>query len=284
MSTIVLGFATSLVYGFADFFGALASRKLKAVLVTAVSGCTGLLFLFAMTPFFGAAFTGDAVWVGVAAGLFSAFAMSCLYASLAIGPISILSPLGAVISALVPTVWALAGGESFTPVKAGAIAAILIAVVLVAFVPGAEVRVPSAKGLLLGVGAGVGIGAVLISLKLAPAESGLSTVIVMRAVSATLLSLFLLLGLLRGHGVGELRQPARVWAFMAIAGVFDSSANVFFLLASRVGSLTVVSVLTALYPLGTIVLARVFLKERIANIQLVGVLLALASSAILATA
>jgi EamA domain-containing membrane protein RarD len=284
MLTIVLGFATSLVYGFADFFGALSSRKLKAVLVTAISGFTGLVFLFAMTPFFGADFGGTAIWVGVAAGLFSAFAMSCLYASLAIGPISILSPLGAVISAIVPMVWAIAGGESFGLLKAGATGLILVAVVLVAFVPGAEVKVPSAKGLLLGVGAGVGIGAVLISLKLAPLHSGLATVIVMRAVSASLLGLFLLASVLRGRKVGSLRQGAATLLFVGIAGIFDSSANVFFLLASRTGSLTVVSVLTALYPLGTIILARVFLKERIANVQLAGVLLALVASAILAVA
>jgi drug/metabolite transporter (DMT)-like permease len=68
------------------------------------------------------------------------------------------------------------------------------------------------------------------------------------------------------------------------AGLFDSSANIFFTLALRSGSLSVVSVLTALYPLGTILLARLILKERIGRIQMVGVLLALSGSAILAVA
>jgi drug/metabolite transporter (DMT)-like permease len=57
---------------------------------------------------------------------------------------------------------------------------------------------------------------------------------------------------------------------------------VFFTLGARTGSLTVVSVLEALYPLGTIVLARVVLKEKIAGVQLVGILLALAASSLLA--
>mgnify|MGYP006155273175 CR=1 FL=1 len=60
--------------------------------------------------------------------------------------------------------------------------------------------------------------------------------------------------------------------------------HVFFTLASRVGSLSVVAVLTALYPLGTIILARIFLKEKIAKTQLVGILLALSASALLAVA
>jgi drug/metabolite transporter (DMT)-like permease len=74
----------------------------------------------------------------------------------------------------------------------------------------------------------------------------------------------------------------RFWLAVAAAGLFDSSANVFFLLASRIGSLTVVSVLTALYPLGTIILARVILKEKIARTQQVGIALALSASVVLA--
>jgi drug/metabolite transporter (DMT)-like permease len=73
---------------------------------------------------------------------------------------------------------------------------------------------------------------------------------------------------------------------VAITGIFDASAVLFFLIASRIpnATLTVISVLTALYPLGTIILARVFLHERIAKIQQLGILLALAGSALLALA
>jgi len=73
------------------------------------------------------------------------------------------------------------------------------------------------------------------------------------------------------------------WPATILAGVLDSSANVLFLTAMRMGALSVVSVLTALYPLGTIVLARLVLKEKIAKVQLAGVLLALACSALLAS-
>jgi drug/metabolite transporter (DMT)-like permease len=75
--------------------------------------------------------------------------------------------------------------------------------------------------------------------------------------------------------------PIKFWYSVAVTGLFDASANVFFILASRIGSLTVVSVLTALYPLGTIILARIFLKEKLARTQTIGVLLALGGSALL---
>jgi drug/metabolite transporter (DMT)-like permease len=284
MLTIVLGFATALVYGFADFFGAIASKKLAPVLVTCLAGFTGLVFLLALTPALGASANPAAIIWGIWAGVWSAFAMSCLYASLAIGPISILSPLGALVSAIVPAIVGLSLGDSFSSLGWVALALILVAVVLVGFVPGQDVRLPSTKGLLLALGAGVGIGAVLICLDAAPADSGLTSVILLRAVSATLLGVFLVIAIRLGKVPKPKGIPKNYWWALIAAGILDSSANVFFLLASRVGTLTVVSVLTALYPLGTIVLARVFLKEKIARVQTIGVLLALAASAVLAVA
>ena len=286
MLTVLLGFATSLVYGFADFFGAIASRRIRPVTVTAVSGAIGLVFLITLVPVFGFSFDSDALTWGFWAGAWSAVAMYCLYASLALGPISIVSPLSAVISAVVPAAFGLYLGDTFSPWGYLAIVLLLVAVVLVGFVPGADVRMPTPQALLLGAAAGAGIGAVLICLDQAPETSGLTPVIMLRAVSASLLGLFLIAVLVRERGKVRASESKtgmhRFWFAVAAAGLFDSSANVFFLLASRTGSLTVVSVLTALYPLGTIILARVILKERIARTQQFGIGLALAASAILA--
>jgi len=287
MLTVILGFATSLVYGFADFFGAIASRKIKAVTVTFVAGLSGLAFLLTLSIAMGANFSQEAIFWGVLAGVASAAAMSALYASLAIGPISILSPLSAVISAVVPMLVGFAQGDRFSLWGFVALAAILVAIFLVGFVPGDDVRLPSAKGLILGTAAGVGIGIVLICLDQAPADSGLASVILLRAVAATLLGAFTLLMFIRSRKPASAepkpqRASLKLWLAVFIAGIFDSSANVFFLLASRIGSLSVVSVLTALYPLGTIILARIFLKEKIATTQMIGILIALAASAVLA--
>ncbi len=294
MLTIALGFATSLVYGFADFFGAIASRRIKPVTVTFVSGAIGLAFLLALSIFVGADFSPGALFWGTAAGITSAIAMSALYASLAIGPISIVSPLSAVISAIVPSAVGFAQGDRFSGLGFAALGAILVAVFLVGFVPGQDVRLPSLKGLVLAVVAGGGIGVVLICLDQAPSDSGLAPVILLRATAAAILGAVTLFTFgaairkrLRTTQTEEIttassKVPAKFWYSVAVTGLFDSSANVFFILASRIGSLTVVSVLTALYPLGTIILARIFLKEKLARTQSIGVLLALAGSALLA--
>lgn len=289
MLTVILGFATSLVYGFADFFGAIAARRINAVLVTFLSGVAGLLFLLSLTPLLGASFDSQTLFWGISAGLASAFAMTCLYASLAIGPISIVSPLGAVVSAIVPAAVGFALGERFGWIGWVALGVILVAVALVGFVPGDAVRLPSLKGLILGIAAGSGIGVVLICLAMAPENSGLGPVILLRSVSAGTLGILLLVRLaLDSKGKSEKLTAGKVeskfWIAVLVAGLFDSSANVFFLLAARVpdGTLTVVSVLTALYPLGTIILARLVLKERIALVQQIGIGLALGGSVLLA--
>lgn len=291
MLTIFLGLVTAVTYGFADFFGAVASKKIKAVTVTFVSGASGLALLGLATPFLGADFSTDAVFWGVLAGLGSAVAMSALYAALAIGPISIMSPLTAVMSAIVPMIVGVTLGERFSWLGWVALGVILIAVALVGFVPGEHVRLPSARGLVIGLIAGGGIGFVLICLDQSPADSGLGPIILMRAVAASLLGLFTLIAWMRSRaraaGAAEgirVIAPDRVWLAVIVAGLFDATANICFTLASREGTLSVVAVLTALYPVGTLILARFVLKERIARSQLVGIALAIGASALLAIA
>ena len=286
MITVVLGFATSLVYGFADFFGALSSKKIKPIFVTLISGLSGLAFLLFMSPVFGMPPNPIAIFWGVLAGLGSAVAITALYASLAIGPISILSPLGAVMSALIPMLFGVIfKGEQFTTVGWLALLGIVVAVGLVGFVPSDDIRLPSAKGLLLGITAGAFIGLILIFINQAPTNSGVTSVVVMRAVSASTIGTFVLISFLirKNLSRADFSVGPRIWLMVALTGILDSSANVFFLFAMRFGSLTVVSVLTALYPLGTLILARIFLKEKIAKVQLAGVLLALSCSALLAS-
>jgi len=286
MITVLLGFATSLVYGFADFFGALSSRKLRPLLVTLFSGLSGLVFLLIVSPIFGLPANPDAIFWGTLAGLGSAVAITALYASLAIGPISILSPLGAVMSALIPMFFGvLFKGEQFTTAGWLALVGIVVAVGLVGFIPSDDIRLPSAKGLLLGLTAGTFIGLILIFINQAPADSGLTPVVLMRAVSAGTIGVFVSISFLirKNFDKKEFAIGSKIWLVVALTGILDSSANVFFLFAMRHGSLTVVSVLTALYPLGTLILARIILKEKIAKVQLAGVLLALSCSALLAS-
>ena len=112
MLTVVIGLASALVYGTADFFGGLAAKRIGAVLATAVAAATGLGLILALLPFVGGVWSRDALVLGALSGLTGAIAIGLLYACLAIGPMSILSPLTAVVSAIVPMIVGLSRGES----------------------------------------------------------------------------------------------------------------------------------------------------------------------------
>lgn len=294
MLTAVLGLLTALTYGAADFFAAIASRKVRVVVVTAVASLSGLLILLLLLPFMGGTFSEPAIFWGLMGGLSSVVALLALYASLALGPISIVSPLGALVSAIVPAAIGVSLlGESFSALGWVAIALALIAVVLVGFVPpgsvgGEPVAPPKTKALVLAIIAGAGIGVAVTSLARSPVDSGIAPIIVMRTTAAVLLGALVLLGVLRGKKARAegTTEPliAKVWLTVAAAGVLDASANIFFTLASRSGTLTVVGVLSALYPVGTIILARLVLRERVAATQKIGIALTLTASLLLALA
>ena len=294
MLTALLGLCTAITYGAADFFAAIASRKIRVVVVTALASITGLIVLLLLSPLLGATFSNEAFFWGLMGGFSSVVALLALYASLALGPISIVSPLGALLSAIVPAVIGVSLlGESFSILGWLAIAMALIAVVLVGFVPsnsktGEKIELPKPRAIILAIIAGTGIGLAVTALARSPQDSGIAPIIVMRTTASVLLGSIVLLGVWRRRLRKQSPAPStldrRIWITVFAAGALDAMANIFFTLASRSGSLTVTGVLTALYPLGTIILARVVLKEHVAGIQKIGIALTLSASLLLALA
>ena len=290
MITAVLGLLTAVTYGAADFFAAMATRGMRVLAVTLGSSIAGLIALIALSPIFGTDFSSAAVTWGVLGGFCSVGALTALYASLAIGPISIISPLGALVSAIVPAVIGVVWlGEKFTPTGWLAIGIGLIAVVLIGIVPDATGARPKLKGIALAIVAGVGIGLTVTSLAQSPHDSGIAPVITTRFTAAMILLLLNLPWIIqvvqKKHTLTLATEgaprPRKLLVILIAAGLLDAAANILFTLASRSGSLTVAGVLTALYPLGTILLARLVLKERITRIQGIGIFLALAASVLL---
>ena len=352
MLTVVLGLAGALVYGAADFLGGLASRRISALRVTALAALSGVVLLAVAAVVVGGEWSREALFWGALSGVTGAGAIALLYACLAIGPMSILSPLTAVISAIVPMTWGLVTGERLGAIAYPALGLALIAVVLVGFVPEKGAVRPSLRGLLMATGSGMLIGAFYILIDQTPDDSGLVPLVINRAVNASIMvGIIVVLAIIAGrrhvtaqdaplavlegthgapHALGSsarddsaaadsasaaaasaaadspaagstplaapgttllrasaaaLRGGWRAGFWLAVGcGVLDAAANAIVLLGLRLGDLTVVSVLTALYPAGTILLAAVVLRERIARLQWVGLALALAASAMLSLA
>ncbi len=283
--TIIFGLLSAFSYGYADFFGALAAKKVRALAVTTVSFVIGLAIALFLTLFIGADFSSETIQAGLYAGVCSAIAISCLYAALALGPISIVSPLTAVISALIPVVVDLALGQKLSGFAGFAIALVLIAVVLVAFVPGNDTKLPSLPSFIYSLGAGLGFSGIFVFLDFAPASSGLGPLIVMRMVGIALLVLGLFVLWIRSNRAIFLEKEifsAKVLGLIFLTSLGDVTGNFFFLVAAREGSLAISAVLASLYPVGTILLARIVLKEKIAISQSIGIALGLGAVALLA--
>jgi len=244
--------------------------------VVAIAAPASLLVELLLWPIFGAQFDQGAVAWGAASGVASAAAFALLYRTLAIGPMSVLSPVTAIVSAALPVGVGLIGGEQLSGLAVGGIALALVAVVVISGGPDERGERPSRHALLLAFGAGAAIALQLVCLDQTPGDSGIAPLIVGRAVSsATVLAAVVALHARLGD-----RRPSVPAA--AGAGALDSLANLSFLLAVREGELAVVAVITALYPAATVLLARALLAERIGATQLAGLGLAAVAVSLLA--
>jgi drug/metabolite transporter (DMT)-like permease len=310
MLTAFIGLTGALIFGAADFLGGLASKRISPIRVTAIAATSGLVGLLVVLALGFGAWSAEAVLWGALSGVTGALAISLLYACLAIGPMSILSPLTAVVSAIVPMTWGLLGGERLGAVGYLALGLALVAVVLVGFVPEKGAVRPSLKGILMAIGSGAMIGAFMILIDQTPEDSGVVPLVMNRAVNAALM--FATVGLLwlagrraahtavpesigedaaevlhqaTPHGSAPISTGWKPGLALAVAcGVVDALANGLLLIGIRIGDLSVMSVLTAMYPAGTILLAAVVLRERIAPVQWVGLALALIAAGMLALA
>lgn len=288
---MIIGLACAVVYGAGDFFGGVASRRVSPERVVAIAGIVGLLLMLVFSLFVSGTMSAGAVQWGLLSGVAGSIAILALYAALAIGPMSILSPLTAIIQAVVPLGWGLiVHGERLSTIGYVALGIALVAVVLVGFVPEKGAVRPRVRGIVYGVIAGVMLGVLLILLDMAPDDSGLLPLVFNRISYLSILwVLVLVFWWVRRRRAdagaagpnGSIRSV--VWWIVA-AGIADAVANTLLIVGLRLGELSIIAVLGALYPAGTIALAAIVLRERIAPVQWVGLGLALVASAMLAVA
>ncbi|MDX6351185.1 MAG: hypothetical protein QOF84_5975 [Streptomyces sp.] len=278
MIALLLALGSSLAYGCADFLGGLGARKAHVLRTVMIAAPTSFAVEVVLWPFLGASFSPATLGWGAASGVASAAAFALLYRTLAIGPMNVLSPVTALMSAALPVAVGLLEGEHLGAAGLVGLPLALAAVVLVSAGHGAGSARPSRTALLLALGAGAAIALQLIFLHQAPADSGVAPLIIGRGVSSAVT--LAAAGLLRGRLGSE--RPA--YGLATVAGILDSVANLLFLFAARSGDLTVVAVITALYPAGTVLLARAVLGERIHRGQLLGLGTAAVAVSLLALA
>ncbi|MEO6943135.1 MAG: EamA family transporter [Lacisediminihabitans sp.] len=306
---VALALTASLLYGASDFIGALTARLLTVVKASTLIYLAGTTTTAIALLFTAWTYSDQAMWAGSIAGAFATVGMITFYAALAIGPMSLLAPLIALIQTAIPVIIAATTGQSLRPLAWIAIAVALLGTTLISVPAKTAGNTPSIpritrRGGLLALLAGVTLGLSLVSLDAAPADSGVLPAFLDLGVGLILILPLLAVRRFRTsnswlHGATathtadplqefgpelglELGQPGhRTWALSALAGVLLGIGNIFIILALHSGNLAVVAVLMSLYPLATVVLASLVLKERLSIAQLCGVVFAIGAAVML---
>ena len=274
---VLLALCCAATYGIGDFCGGMAARRVPATTVLLWSHLLGLALLLAAAPLVGGSAGGDDLLIGGLGGLAGAAGVGLLYKGLSVGPMSVVAPITALLSATVPIVVGLAQGDRPSAGVVVGMVGALAAIVLVSAEGGGSLRPADLRGVAFALGAGLGFGVFFVALSYTGDASGIWPLVAARGASVTVVGGLALLG-----RVARTPPASGARSFTAVAGALDAAANVLYLLAVREGLLSVVSVLAALYPVGTVVLARVVLKERFVALQRIGMAIALPAAILMA--
>jgi drug/metabolite transporter (DMT)-like permease len=272
--TLVLALGGAVFYGFGDFSGGYASKRLPAWVVMAWSQSAGLLVLAAGLVLFPAksVTVGDIIW-GVVAGLGGAIGIGLLYRALADGTMAIVSPMTAATTAALPVIVDLTTGGRLTAVAA---TGVVLAIAAIATIAGERSSTQlSLRLLVMALAAGTGFAFFFIAISQTATESGFWPLVGARAVTIPL-------GFLLHRSLEPSAHPdGSGLGWVAAAGLFDMGANLLVAAALQRGPLGIVSVLSSLYPVMTALVAVVMLRERLSLVQGMGVVLAMVAVVLL---
>jgi drug/metabolite transporter (DMT)-like permease len=262
---IILSLVAALTYGVSDFVGGFASRTVTpwAITVTGqIGGAAVMLAVALRSPFSLSASLGWAVIAGAG----SALGTVCLYRGLASGRSTLVAPLSAVGAAAVPVFAAVAGGDR---------PQVLVWVGILVALPGIWLVSSSNSGgggtdlsaVRDGALSGLGFGVLFTAVAQIPASAGLLPLAVQNVAA----------GLITVAAAVALRQSwvpssARAWIGLPV-GVLGAAATAVFMAATQAGSLSITGVVVSLYPVFTIGLSILVLRERLGRPQGLGVLL-----------
>ena len=268
---IILAGLSALMYGTGDFCGGLASRTQDTVVVLFFSQLVGLAAALVAALALGQPLvrTTDLLW-GAAAGVTGVAGLAALYRALASTLVTVASPVAAVTGAVLPVFLGVAAGERPGTLAWVGIALAVPAIALLASGPTGQARGGMVRrAALMGAAAGVGFGLFFFCISRTSHASGIWPLAAARVATLSLVTLFALVGR------RSLRPRVEGLPVVLASGALDMGANIAFLLAARMGLLTVTAVITSLYPGPTVILAMIVFREKLTLPRALGLALAL---------
>lgn len=274
---VFLSLVTAAMFGTGDFCGGLAAKRTSVVQVVLGSHLVGLVGVFVASLFLADRFVVADFLLGMAGGAFGAMGVALLYRGLARGPMGVVAPLTAMTSAAAPAAWGVGFGDSLSGLAWVGIVLAVMAIGLVSSTSSAPSSPVTGQVVGEALLSGIGFGAFFIFIDATDAVSAPWPVVGARLFTTIGIGGFVLIkgdrGALQSGGAGLL---------IALTGAFDTGSNVLFLYATNEGLLTIVAVLSSLYPITTVLLARLVLDERMNRIQVWGFFAAMAATVLIA--
>jgi drug/metabolite transporter (DMT)-like permease len=266
----LLALAASISWGVADFLGGIKSRSLPVLTVLAGAQVFGLLATAIVVAASASTPGGAAVLWAAPAAVLGTAGIAAFYRGMAIGSMSIVAPVAAT-GAAIPVVYGVARGDDPSALQVLGFVLAIGGAALASREASDELgRARLAAGVPWAVLAAVGFGSYFVPMHVASEEDFLWATLVFRSTGAVIVvALFLALRPQARLGRGDVLA-------LALLGVLDSAGNGLFAAAASQGVVSVVSVLASLYPITTVALAWVYLRERVHALQAVGVAGALA--------
>jgi drug/metabolite transporter (DMT)-like permease len=274
MRSIGLALGASLSWGVGDFFGPLKGRTLGALRVLFYVQLGGLAMIALIVAIRGKGPTDATALLAIPAAISGTLGLYAYYRSIAVGAISIVAPIAGV-SAVIPVVFGIATGDRPSTWQWAGMATSLVGVFLASRENerGRGGRVAAGVGLALL--AALGFGGYFPPMHAAGNADFWWASLIFRLTST---SVILAAVAVRRPALGV---PALQVPVLALIGTCDMLGVLLFAAASTSGLVSITSVLASLYPIVTVLLARVVLKERVARSQEVGVVLTLTGVALI---
>jgi drug/metabolite transporter (DMT)-like permease len=272
MRSIALALGASLTWGFADFFGPLKGRTLGALRVLVYVQLGGLVVIALVVAVRGKGPADLGALYAIPAAISGTLGLYAYYRGMAVGAMSIVAPIAG-ISAAVPVIVGIASGDRPALWQWLGIAAALGGVFLASREPGRGGGVAAGVGLALL--AAIGFGGYFPAMHAAGNADFWWASLIFRMTSSSII-----LAAIAIRRPSLRVEPIQV-PLLALIGIGDMLGNLLFAAASTSGLVSITSVLASLYPIVTVVLARLVLKERVARSQEAGIALTLAGVALI---
>ena len=192
---VVLALGSALLYGVADFMSGVAARRIPVLVATTINYAFATVVLVIVVLAVGGVWSNPAIVSGVVAGVLASVGFLTFTAALAAGPISLMTPLIALLSSAVPVVVALVLGDRLEPIAWIAIGVAIVGSVLIGVERRVSARSAKPRTLVFAVISGVGFGFATVALDAAPADAGMVPVFL--DTTAGLVLLLVIVGLVR---------------------------------------------------------------------------------------